>query len=216
MRNLSVSLFECLSVCSTSVRRSLALLVPSLFFAFPTFAAQPDYLHAALEKFMPEPPKNWAYTLTIERDGSQTTERFDPSKPPAGQWSLLRIDGHAPDPGDLEKYFKYKASQAPGVMPAAFNKGDIEPGTVKLVHEDDDRAEFTCGFREQSTHGDKMLGHLGLLLTIDKHRHYVEKFTMRLGAPYSPVLTVKMNELVITMNFAPPNDRQPSFPAQSS
>ncbi len=195
-------------------RRGLVLW--SLLVAATAFAEMPGYLRAALGKFNPEVPPNWAYTLTTERSGQQTTERFDPSKPPAEQWSLLRTEGRAPTSEDLEKYFKYKASQTPGATQATFHKGDIEPGTIKLVHEDPDRAEFTCTFREQSTNADKMLGHLGLRLTVNKHEPYVEKFSLTLNAPYNPILTVKMRELVVTMNFSPPTGNRPSLPAEST
>lgn len=208
-------------VCAkyTAPRATLCLrglLFWSLLFAATAFAEMPDYLRAALLNFNPEVPPNWAYTLTTERSGQQTTERFDPSKPPAEQWSLLRTEGRTPTSEDVEKYFKYKASQAPGGTQATFHKGDIEPGTLKLVHDDPDRAEFTCAFREQSTNADKMLGHLGLRLTVNKHQPHVEKFSLTLNAPYNPILTVKMRELVVTMSFSPPTEHRPSLPAAST
>ena len=192
------------------------LLLCSLFSAASASAGEPDYLRAALSKFSPQVPAKWAYSLTTERDGQQTTERFDPSKPPTAQWSLLRTEGRTPTADDLEKYFKYKASQAPGATQATFQKGDIEPGSVKLVHEDLDRAEFTCSFREQSTNADKMLGHLRLLLTVNKHEPYVEKYSLVLDSPYSPVLTVKMRELLVKMDFSPPDGLKPGLPLKSS
>jgi hypothetical protein len=176
----------------------------------------PGFLRTALDSFRAEVPPDWAYTLTTEREGRLITERFDPSKPPAEQWALLRMDGRIPAKADLESYQKYKAGQAPGAMPATFNKGDIDPGSIELVREDPGRAEFTCKFRDQSANADKMLGHLRLRLTIRKLQPHVEKFTMELREPYSPVLTVRMRELVVTMEFAPPGDDRPSLPVRSS
>jgi hypothetical protein len=179
-------------------------------------ADMPDYLRTALGKFSPQVPSAWAYTLTTESDKQQTTERFDPSKPPSEQWVLLRTGDHLPTREDLEKYFKHKASQAPGAPPAVFQKNDIEPGSFKLISEDSDKADFTCIFREQAANADKMLGHLGLRLTINKHQAYVEEFNLTLSAAYSPVLGVRMNELVVTMNFSAPAAGRPSLPIQSS
>jgi hypothetical protein len=193
-----------------------AALLWSLLALSTASAAMPEYLHTALGKFSPEVPPHWAYSLTTERDGRQLTERFDPSKPPMEQWTLLRTEGREPTADESEKYYKYKASQTPGAMRATFQKSDIEPGTLKLISEDADRAEFFCTFREQSTNADKMMGHLGLRLTVNKHQAYVEKFSLLLDAPYSPVLWVKMKELTVTMNFSPPTATQPSLPAQSS
>lgn len=207
----------CRSFISTKLRLRLRIsLLWTFLLAGAAFAGEPDFLHAALNKFIPEVPKNWAYTLTTEGKDRKTTERFDPSRPSTEQWTLLSLDGHSPTAGDLEKYFKYKASQTPGAMQATFHKSDIEPGTVKLIREDADHAEFVCGFREQSAQGDRMLGHLHLLLTVNKREQYVEKFSLNLNAPYSPILTVKMNELLVAMNFTPPKDLLPSLPSQSS
>jgi hypothetical protein len=176
----------------------------------------PGFLRTALDSFRAEVPPDWAYTLTTEREGRLITERFDPSKPPAEQWALLRTGGQAPTRADLENYFKYKAGQAPGAMPATFNKGDIDPGSLALEHEDAERAEFTGRFREQSANADKMLGHVRLRLTVRKRPSYIEKFTMELREPYSPVLTVRMRELAVTMEFAPPGADRPSLPVTSS
>lgn len=197
-------------------RRWCALVLSTLLAGAAAAASQPDYLHTALANFIPEVPPKWAYTLRTEREGQRTTERFDPSKLPAEQWALLRTEGHAPSSQELEKYFKYKASQTPGAMQATFQKNDIEPGTIKLQREDADRADFVCGFREQSTNADKMLGHLRLLLTVNKHLSYVEKFSLVLDAPYSPVFSVKMRELLVKMNFSPPDTSHPSLPQLSS
>lgn len=194
----------------------LSVVLSVAFTTVPVFGARPNYVHIALENFNPEVSPAWAYTLTTEREGKQLVERFNPAKSPTEQWSLLRTEGHAPSSEETEKYFKYKASQAPGAMQATFHKNDIEPGTIQLIHEDSTHAEYACAFREQSANGDKMLGHLQLLLSINKQSAYVESYRLTLQSPYSPVLSVKMNELVVTMNFSAPEKAQPSLPARSS
>jgi len=202
-----------------SATTSLRAILLSLFMMSATLvsaAATTDYLHTALGKFSTDVPRNWAYSLTIDREGKKTTEHFDPSKPPAEQWTLLRIDDRPATSKEQEKYFKYKARHSPGALQATFQKSDIEPGSIKLVSEDADRAEVTCTFREQSTNADKMLGHLGLRLTINKHQPHVEKSSLSLQAPYSPVLGVKMHELVVTTTYLPPTADRPSLPANSS
>jgi hypothetical protein len=189
---------------------------------FLTFAALnaahggiPAFLRTALNQFSPEISPKWAYTMTTDRDGKSMTERFDPSKPPTEQWSLLLTENRPPTAGEQEKYFKYKASQAPGATRATFQVGDIEPGTVTLLKEDADQAEFNCAFREQASNSDKMLALLSLRLTVNKKQLYVEKFALELKEPYSPVLGVKMRELLVAMAFSPPGDN-PSLPVQSS
>lgn len=176
----------------------------------------PDYWREALGKFSAEVPPGWAYTQTTVRGDESTTERFDPSRPPAGQWTLLLHNGQPPASAELEKYTRFKAASAPPVTLAPFQKTDIDPGSVELQREDPERAEFICGFRAESTGADKMLGHLRLHLVVHKQPAWVEKFTLELRAPYSPVLGVKMNALAVQMSFNAPGPDRPSLPAVST
>ena len=61
-----------------------------------------------------------------------------------------------------------------------------------------------------------MLGHLALRLTVTKRQPHVEKFALELTAPYSPVLGVKMRELLVQMSFGKPAAGRPSLPATNT
>jgi hypothetical protein len=177
-------------------------------------AAVPAYVHEALGKFTAEVPSGWAYTQTTVRGDESTTERFDPSRPAAGQWTLLGHNRQPPTADELEKYIKFKAASAPPLAQAPFQKSDIDPGSFELVREEGERAEFSCTFRAESSGSDKMLGHLRLVLTVHKQPAWVERFSLELRASYSPVLGVRMNELVVRMRFSAPGPERPSLPVQ--
>ena len=179
-------------------------------------AALPDYVRAALSRFNPELPAGWAYTTTTVRGDVSTTERYDPAKAPEEQWTLLRFNGRPPLPADLEKYRKLRAANPSPASQATFTRADIEPGSLQLLHEDAERAEFAGAFREAAAGADKMLRHLRLRLTVNKRQPHVEKFALDLLAPYTPILGVKMNELAVTMSFTPPTPDRPSLPAAST
>ena len=197
--------------------RCLWAIIAAMILAVSTAAAEvPAYVREALATFNPEVPPDWAYTVMIEHDGHRTTERFDPSRVPEEQWSLLLMEGRGPTADERTKYFKYKAAQAPGAMQATFHRNDIEPGTIELAREGPEASEFTCGFRAESANSDKMLAHLRLHLFIARHQARVEKFSLELREPYSPVLGVKMRELRVEMNFAPSGADRPALPVQSS
>lgn len=187
-----------------------------LLAAAPAFAEKPAYLQEALAAFTTEVPPGWAYTLKTERDDRQSVERCDPSKPPEEQWTLLLTEGRPPTPEELVKYAKFKTGRTTGATQATFKKSDIEPGSLTLVSEDARWAEYLCAFREQSIQTDKMLGHLALRLKICKQPPHVEKYTLELREPYSPVFGVKMHELVAVMTFSPPADGRPSLPLRST
>lgn len=176
-------------------------------------AETPGYLHAALADFHPGVPAGWAYTLTTIRNDRSITERFDPAKPPAGQWTLLETEGRAPTDNEREKYARARSAGAGGTQ-ANFEKADIDPGSIALLKEDDAQAEFTAAFRETSTGSDKMLGHLTLRLVVDKRVPHVTAYVLELKEAYTPVLGVKMNELRVEARFSSPVVGRPSLPLE--
>jgi len=181
-------------------------------------ATVPDYLREALGKFNSEVPAGWAYTLTTVRNAdARTTARFDPARPPADQWTLLELNGRVPTAKEGTQYSRARAGGGDSSAPqGTFQKGDIDPASITLISEDADRGDFRCGFRAEATGADKMLGHLHLRLTVNKRQPHVEKFALELKAPYSPVLGVKMRELLVQMRFTPPESDRPSLPAVNS
>jgi hypothetical protein len=176
-------------------------------------AAQPAYLRSALAVFSTGMPAGWAYTLTTTRNERTITERFDPARPSGAQWTLLETEGRAPTAAEIEKYARARGA-APGGMQANFEKADIEPGSLVLVQEDEDHAEFAGGFREASTGPDKMLGHLSLRLRVAKRVPHITGYTLELKEPYSPVLGVKMNTLRVEARFSQPTGERPSLPVE--
>ena len=181
--------------------------------AISTQAEHPAYLRTALEKFSTGVPAGWAYTLTTTRNERAITERFDPARPPGAQWTLLETEGRIPTAAEIAQYARARAA-APGGMQANFERADIEPGSLVLVQEDEEHAEFTGGFREASTGPDKMLGHLALRLRVAKRVPHIAGYTLELKEPYSPVLSVKMNTLRVEARFSPPTDTRPSLPLE--
>ena len=176
-------------------------------------AALPGFVREALAQFSAEVPARWAYTMTTVRNDVSTAERYDPTKLPGEQWTLLRFNGRPPTAEELGKYQRLRAANPSPATQATFTRADIEPGSLQPVREDAERAEFEGGFREESAGADKMLRHLRLRLTVNKRRPHVERFALELREPYMPILGVKMNELAVTMTFTPPAPDRPSLPA---
>lgn len=182
----------------------------------PACAALPGYLRTALDSFNPGMPAGWACTLTTTRNKDTLVERFDPSRPPGGQWTLRQCHDRAPTAEEKEKYLQSRPPGSTVGPQAVFQKADIEPGSLTLEREDDERAVFKGAFRSESTGADKMLGHLVLHLIANKRQPHIEKYTLTLETPYSPVLGVKMNELQVEADFLPPGTDRPSLPAKQT
>lgn len=193
-------------------RHRFAWLAVIGFVAVNACAQTPDYLRTALAHFNPNPPDGWAYALETNRNDQTMVEFFNPSRPPGGQWTLRQFQGRNPTADELEKYARSRPATGSGGTQANFKNEDIEPGSLKLVEENDTRATFSATFREQSSGPDKMLGHLSLTLTVNKQPAYIERYVEELTEPYSPVLGVKMNQLRIEATFSPPDGDRPSLP----
>jgi len=173
----------------------------------------PGYLKTALSNFIPGVPPGWACTITTTRNADTLVERYDPSRPPVGQWTLVQCHGRAPTAEEVEKYQQSRPPGSPVGPQSNFQKADIEPGSLVLVNEDTERAEFKGAFRQESTGADKMLGHLVLHLSVSKRQPHVSQYALTLSAPYSPVLAVMMNELLVEAAFTPPGPEHPSLPS---
>jgi hypothetical protein len=175
-------------------------------------AQMPDYLRTAINRFSPTVPAGWAYTLTTTRNGEVLVERFDPSRPPGGQWSLLQCFGRSPTAEELEKYAKSRPTADSGGAQSNFQKADIEPGSFQLVSENAEQAEFLGGFRAGSDGADKMLGHLNLRVIVSKKQSYIKTSVLELKEPYWPVFGVKMNVLRVETSFEAATAGHPSLP----
>lgn len=195
--------------------RRLVYLSLAFSFALSASAADvPTYVREALSRFTSDAPKGWAYTLTTTKDGQTSVERYDPAQPVGAQWTLLQRDGRTPTPEESRRYTQYKTSTTQGsTRSATFEKGDIDFATMKLVREDTERAEFESRFREGD---DKMLAHFVVTLTVAKNPAAIERFVLRLDSPYSPVIGVRMKELLVEMTFSPATPDHPSLPLTSS
>lgn len=193
--------------------RLTALLCPFLLLSSALGAAElPAYLQTAFARMTTDAPRGWACTLRTTRGDEVTLERYDPSRPKGGEWTLLERNGRAPDAAELERYRRYKAANSPPSR-ASFEKGDVDLTSAVLAREDGERAEFQLLFRSDVSA--PLVAHLALVLVIDKRAAVVEQFTLRLRAPFSSGLGMRMTELVATTHFSPPAGDHPPLPRET-
>lgn len=185
----------------------LVLLAPALL-----HAAAPAYLREAVRRFSADVPPGWAYTVATTRGDETSVERFDPSRPKGGEWTLLQHHGRAPTADELERYLRFKASNAPTGARATFERGDLDLESAELLREDTERAEFQVRFR--SDVDQPLLAHVFLELTVKKSPAAVEKSVLRLFESFSPAIGVRMNELAVTSLLTPPTAEAPALPRE--
>ena len=169
----------------------------------------PLYLKDALSRFSPDIPPDLAYTITTQRAGASSVERYDPSRPDERQWTLLQRDSRAATAEENARLGSYRTTTAPS-MHATFRRDDIDLNSLRLIREDANRAEFEGRFRDDTN--DPLLQRLSLQLTVAKNPAAIEQCVLQLIGTFSPVLTVKMLELRVETTFSPPTAGRPALP----
>lgn len=191
---------------------ALSLLMCAPLLAWST--ELPPYFAEALARFSSDAPRGWAYTLTTTREGETSVERYDPSRPHGGEWSLIQRDGRAPTAEEIERYLRFKASSTPPTARATFQKGDLDLATFELLREDAATAVYRGRFRQDLA--EPLLSHLAIELEFTKDPPAVRSFVLRLISPFSPALGVKMTQLEVQMSLSAPTAERPSLPQSSS
>ena len=177
---------------------------------FPAYAADlPPYLNKALTRFNPSVPADWACTITTVRGSENAVERFDPSRPVEQQWTLLQLNHRPASKEEIARSSSYHISTSANPR-ATFTCSDIDLGSLHLISEDQEHAEFHATFRDDLK--DPILHRLELQLFVSKTRAVIEKSVLLLTAPYSPILTVKMLELRVETTFDAPSPARPALP----
>lgn len=201
-----------MKIVTAPLLRRLAGLAMFALVALATRAAPPDYLREAVSRMNSDTPRGWAYTLTTTRKDDTTVERYDPSRPKGGEWTLMQTNGRAPTAEEIERYLRYKASHTPPAQRGTFERGDLDIESAELLREDAELAEFRLRFRGDVS--EPVLAHVVLELKVRKQPATVEESVLRLARPFNPALGVRMQELVVTTTFSAPTAESPALPRE--
>ncbi len=168
-------------------------------------AALPDYLLKALHDFPRNTlPSDLGYMVDITRNERQSRERYDPSRRADARWILLEIAGREPTTEEIARHRHTRSTGDRAAFQMDFSVAQIERDSLKLETEDAERAVFLGGFTEAAADDDTLLGRLTLRLTVDKRLGVLLAYELRLPRPFSPVLGVRIHELVAGAEFHRP------------
>ncbi len=190
---------------ATMLRLALSFLFVASSLAH---AAVPALLQEAIAKLGKDTDR-WAYTqTTIQKDDkgkpkSEIVMRFDPSKPYAEQYQVLKIDGKEPSESQVRKYRRMgekrgeriDKAEATGVEPPAERKSlgelmDLERATV--LTEDDKVVTYEVPLRKE---GNSRFPPEKFTVTarINKEQKAFENVSAKLRAPIREKLIVKIS-----------------------
>jgi len=168
----------------------------------------PPELSRALKLFRAEGAQHWAFIQTTESGGKSLVEHFDPSKPEFSRWTLLKKDGADPTAPELKDYQERLSRRTSGTAPNV--KDQIDPATCELVFSDDIRASYRFHL-QTGEKGDRSAAHMTATFTLHKPTGVIERVELAAFEPFSPMLTVKINEAKTTMLYSLPDADRPTL-----
>lgn len=190
----------------------LFLLLAALMRGAPE--ATPSLLESSVDSWLGE-RDHWAFTQrAVEYDDGkphERLERYDPSKPGNGRWTLLQIDGKTPTPEQRAAWAKKKFKKNPRKFDSPigdyfdFREAKVVAETPKLVRyevplRNDKRWLFDT---------DKVR----VVVTINKETRALEHLSANVREPVKVLLGIaKITEGAVDLNFLPFDVDAPKSP----
>lgn len=173
-------------------------------------AAVPPELDAALKDFRADPPRGWSFTQTTSGEGRSTVERCDAAKPEFDRWTLVQVDGRAPNAEELTRYAENRSRRSrSGTAPRIVEQLDLP--TLELV--EDTPTRTVCRFRlRPGEAADKTAPALRATVTLDKPTRTITSIELANAEEFSPTIGVKIATLRTTMTYSPPEGDRPALP----
>jgi hypothetical protein len=191
---LSLFLFCGLTLLSSSVLRAEPL---------------PDELASVLKSFRADGAKGWAFTQTTTATKNSLVERYEPMKPDGSRWLLVEKDGRAPTEDELKDYREKQTRRTSGdTAPDVIKQLDL--ASAERVSDDAERVTYRFKLNPGGD-DDKSAAHMRASVTVHKATKTVERFELGNSEPFSPMLTVKIEEARTVMQYSLPTPERPAL-----
>ncbi len=160
------------------------------------FAEIPEIVSYAFEKFDQDTVFSYSYFSNTQTKSENFIEKYDPGKKVGDQWELISVNGKTPTKDRLKEYYKVKDNVN---NEHSVNLNTDNMNSFVLFNE---TAEFlTYSFKLNESKKNKMAKHLKCKLDINKNNKCISKIKMYIEKPFSPMLSVKINNFKMEMIF---------------
>jgi hypothetical protein len=185
--------------------RIFPLLLSLILLPVLARAEAPALLRQAADKWMGE-RDNWAFTVSVrEFEGNnikeERSERYDPSKPGAGRWELLAVNGKPPTAERREEWLKRKTKKRKNPGKALDEYFDFDHATV--VSEDAAVVRYHLPLQNAKSWlfpVDKVT----LRITVNKSTQAIEKVGAGIDEPFRVALGLAhIMDVDLAMQFDP-------------
>lgn len=169
-----------------------------------------EKVHQAMVKFEQTDRKLWGFTVNRfeneEGDITESIEQFIPNTDINKRWLLISANGEKATKKQQEKFLENKREQAKEKHAA-----DNKSYTVKLreiinlntlAFQSETSSHIQMNFQVTlSQFGDETKGKLDGLLSYNKQGEFIETITITNNAPFSPMFSASISELLLTFSF---------------
>lgn len=183
----------------------LALLSSSVLHAEPL----PDELASVLKSFRADGAKGWAFTQTTTATKNSRVERYEPMKADGSRWALLQIDGRVPTEDELKDYREKHTRRTSGDTAPDVTK-QLDLTSAERVSDDAERVTYRFKLNPGGE-DDTSAAHMRASFTFHKATKTVERFELGNNEPFSPMLTVKIEEARTVMQYSLPTAERPTL-----
>jgi hypothetical protein len=169
----------------------------------------PAGLASALKDFRADGPKGWSYTQTTVAGPESLVEHFDAGRPDFQRWTLLRKNGLAPTPDELQTYNEGRIPRASGGT-APRLQDQLDPASATLLRTEGERTVWRFHLLSGGL-DDRAASFMTVTLTFHEPTRTIEQVEIASIAPFSPVLGVRIAETRTLMDYSLPTADRPSL-----
>lgn len=187
------------------------VVLASLMFAATAFGADPlsaDFA-AALKSFRAEGAKGWSFVQSTATRSQTIVERYDPSKPEFTRWTLLQMNGKSPTEKETRDYAEKQSRRSNNDTAPDVTK-QLDLGSASRLRDDAERAVYrfhlTAGGND-----DTSAKYMVATFTFHKPSATITQVELANTEPFSPMLTVKIEEARTVISYSSSSADRPSL-----
>ncbi|MGI9200630.1 MAG: hypothetical protein ACR2QL_06205 [Woeseiaceae bacterium] len=184
----------------------MKLIATILILTAPLVSAEShdELIDRAFASIEDNPRERWSFTRADSDAESTSVGHFDPRLTTARQWTLVSIDGRAPNADEVETYRNQRESEEKDESDDTEDYQSImKEGSVALIDETEEFWLFSFQPVGDTPEDEEFMAHVDGTLKIVKDGEFVAHITLQNSETIKPGAGVKIHEFFTLMEFAP-------------
>lgn len=169
----------------------------------------PPEFETALKTFRADGTKGWAFTQSTQARSESLVEHYDPSKPEFVRWTLLQKNGRPPTDRETREYQeKHTRRSSNDTAPDVTKQLDLS--SAERISDDAERSVYRFHLKSGGK-DDTSAQYMTAQFTFHKASNTIEQIELGNTEPFSPMMTVKIQEARTTIVYTLPTADRPTL-----